>query len=176
MSDAENLKLLGVFLKTHGVEGQLVLKLEYFTEDELVKGEPVFVEIDGIPVPFFTDSFRYLSDETALLALDEVTNSTLASGFVNCRVFSEKQKMMEQSEEEPLRSDELRGFRVIDEVHGNSGILQEIIEYPDNPVMRLDLEGREILVPFHDSIVKKINYDSRIIEISAPDGLFDLYI
>ncbi|MGF1583718.1 MAG: ribosome maturation factor RimM [Bacteroidales bacterium] len=176
MSNAGDLKFLGVILKTHGVDGQLVLKLEYFTEDELIKGEPVFVEIDGIPVPFFTDSFRYLSDDTALLGLDEVTSSTMASGFINCRVYSEKHKMMEHSEDDPVRSDELRGFRVIDEVHGNSGILQEIIEYPDNPVMRLDLDGREILVPFHESIVKNINYDTRVIEISAPDGLFDLYI
>jgi 16S rRNA processing protein RimM len=176
MPDADNLKLLGVFLKTHGVDGQLVLKLKYFTEDELVRGEPVFVEIDGIPVPFFTDNFRFLSDDTALLGLDEINTSTMASGFVNCRVYTEKHTMMEHHEDAPVRSDELQGFRVIDEVHGNSGILQEIIEYPDNPVMRLDLEGREILVPFHESIVRNINYDTRVIEISAPDGLFDLYI
>jgi 16S rRNA processing protein RimM len=176
MPGAENLKMLGVFLKTHGVDGQLVLKLDYFTEDELAKGEPVFVEIDGIPVPFFTSNFRYISDDTALISLDEINTSTKASGFVNFRVYTEKHRMVEHREEPSVRSDELTGFRVIDKVHGNSGILQEIIEYPDNPVMRLDLDGREILVPFHESIVRNINYDARVIEISAPDGLFDLYI
>jgi 16S rRNA processing protein RimM len=171
-----DLKLLGVFLKTHGVEGQLILKLFFFAEEELEKGEPVFVEIDGIPVPFFISDFRFLSDHTALVKLDEKDSSEEASEFVNCRVFVEREMPFLPEEADDQKYDRLRGFRVVDDKSGDTGTLQEIVIYPENPVMRIDRGGSEILVPFHDDIVRKIDYESCIITISAPEGLIDLFM
>jgi 16S rRNA processing protein RimM len=176
MHHAENLKLLGVILKSYGVEGKLVLKLAFFSEEELVEGEPVFVEIDGIPVPFFISDFQYSSDNSAILALDEINTSPQASSFINCRVFIGKQKPGEILEDNNERSDQLKGFRVIDKRTGNTGILKQIIEFPDNPVMALDHEGTEVLIPFHKDIIRKIDHQTGVIEIIAPDGLFDLYL
>ncbi len=176
MPNAEDLKLLGLFLKTHGINGHLVLKLSIFKEDEIEKGEAVFVEIDGIPVPFFISDFRFLSDDSAVIQLDEIFSSKQASEFVNCLVFIRKQSDNRAHEDNNDRSFRLKGFLVKDENFGKSGILQEIIEYPENPVMRIDLNGKEILVPFHENIIRNIDYASRVIEISAPEGLFDLYL
>ncbi len=176
MLRAEDLKLLGVFLKTHGIGGHLVLKLSFFTEEELEEGEPVFIVIDGIPVPFFISEFRYTDDYTALVKFDETHTSEEASEFVNCSVYSEKHKFKETRQQDNGGYDKFKGFRVVDEYFGESGILQEIIEFPENPVMRIDNDGAEILVPFHDEIVKYIDHNSRVIFISAPDGLFDLYL
>ena len=176
MQIARDLKLLGVFLKTHGVGGQLVLKLFFFTEEELEKGEPVFVEIDEIPVPFYISDFRFLSDYTAIVKLDEKDSSEESSEFVNCRVFIERDISPGPEGVEGGKYDNLRGFRVVDDKSGDTGILQEVIIYPENPVMRIDRDGREILVPFHDDIVRKIDYDSCMITISAPEGLIDLFM
>ena len=175
MLRAEDLKLLGVFLKTHGIEGHLVLKLSFFTEEEPEEGEPVFVRIDGIPVPFFISEFRFIDDYTAIVKFDETHTSEQASEFVNCSVFSEKHKFKEIRQGDDDGYEKLTGFRVVDESFGESGILKEIIEFPENPVMRIDNDGTEILVPFHNDIVKNIDHKSRVIYISAPDGLFDLY-
>lgn len=176
MQYSENLKLLGTFLKTHGIDGHLILKFSYFKEYELKEGEPVFVEIDGIPVPFFISHFRFLSDDAAMVKFDETNSSKDALFFVNCRVFVKNHIVQKDHENNDERYDKLEGFSIIDEELGESGILQEIIELPDNPVMRIDLDGREVLVPFHENIVREINHKSRIIKISAPRGLFDMYL
>ncbi len=175
MLRAEDLQLLGVFLKTHGIGGHLVLKLPFYTEEEPEEGEPVFVRIDGIPVPFFISEFRFIDDYTALVKFDETHTSEQASEFVNCTVFSEKHKFKKIRQKEDEGYEKLTGFRVVDENFGYSGILREIIEAPENPVMIIDRDGTEILVPFHQDIVKMIDHNRRVINISAPDGLFDLY-
>jgi 16S rRNA processing protein RimM len=168
--------LLGVFLKTHGIEGNMIVKLSLITEDELTEGEPVFVEIDGIPVPFFVSSFRFISGDAAILKLDEIDTSDEASGFVNRRILIEAKEPDDKNDLDDKGYNKLKGFRVVDEKFGESGILQEIFEIPENPVMRIDLEGRELLVPFHSKIVRNIDYEARLIEISAPEGLLDLYL
>jgi len=44
---------IGVFTRTHGAQGDLVLRLLAFDAEDLPEMEWVFVEIDGLPVPFF---------------------------------------------------------------------------------------------------------------------------
>jgi len=176
MHHAGNLNLLGEILKTHGIEGHLVLKFSFITEDELTEGEPVFIEIDGIPVPFFISYFRFLSGDSAIVGLDEVDSAGYASEFVNCRVLIQETAHDGRFRDIDEGSENLSGFLVIDENFGEAGILAEIIEYPENPVMRIEKDGKEILIPFHENIVKNINYGKRVIEISAPEGLFDLYL
>lgn len=170
------LRLLGVFLKTHGIKGHLVLKLHSFIDEEIEEGEPVFVNIDGIPVPFFISEFRIMTDETAVIKFDETEDEKQAQAFTGCSVYSEL-KSGERSELPDTGSDtDLGGFRVVDEKYGDTGILKEIVELPENPVMMIDNKGSEILVPFHKDIVKLIDYENRLIEISAPDGLLELYM
>lgn len=170
------LRLLGIFLKTHGIKGYLVLKLYNFIDEEIDEGEPVFVNIDGIPVPFFISEFRIMTDETAVIKFDETDDEKQAQAFIGCSVYSELKNGERAELPETGGDKELIGFRVVDEKYGDTGILKEIVELPENPVMMIDNKGSEILVPFHKDIVKLIDYENRLIEISAPDGLLELYL
>lgn len=176
MQHAEDLILFGLFLKTHGIGGHLVLKLFFLPENEPEENEPVFVEVDGLPVPFFIKEFRVISDDTAFVLLDEVDSSTEASAFINCRVFTDRQKPGEDENNSGVNYEMLEGFRIIDEKYGDSGILREVSEFSENTVMIVDFNGREILIPFHEDIIRNIDYERRIIEIAAPQGLLDLYL
>ncbi len=175
MQNAGDFKLLGEFIKTHGISGHLVLKLSFFAEEELKEGDTVFVEVDGIPVPFFIGEFRFLGDFTALVRFDDTETAQQAEILTGCSVYCSPGYATEEAEKEEGYGD-ITGFRVLDREKGYSGILQEVIEYPDNPVMRLDHDGAEILIPFHDDIVLNIDHSLRVIEISAPEGLLDLYL
>ncbi len=175
MLNCGNLKLLGEFIKTHGISGDLVLKLSFFTEQELKEGDTVFVEVDGIPVPFFIGQFRFMTDYTALVRFDEIETAAGAEFLVGRRVYCGADYGTD-AENEAEGTGDITGFRVFDREKGFSGILQEVIDYTDNPVMRLDYEGKELLVPFHDDIILNIDYSAGVIEISAPGGLLDLYM
>ena len=174
MEYAEDLKVFGQFLKTHGIDGRLVMKIDNVAADHPEENEPVFVEIDGIPVPFFIKQFRCLSDDTALVQLDEVDSSQKASMLVDCRVFLHKDKVGQ--EEESFDYKDLEGFRIRDEQHGGSGILIKVVDYSDNVIMVVEWNGKEVLIPLHEDIVRNIDYENRIIDVSVPGGLFDLYL
>lgn len=166
--------MFGLFLKTHGIDGQLVMRVDTLPVADPEQNEPVFVEIDGIPVPFFIKQFRFLSDDTAIVQLDEVDTSQQASEFINCRVFLHKDKV--GVEDEIIDYKELEGFRVNDEQHDGTGILLQVLEHTENIIMVVEWNGEEVLIPFHEDIVRNIDYRNRVIDVSVPDGLFDIYL
>lgn len=166
--------MFGMFLKTHGIDGHLVIKLFFDPEDEPEIGEPVFIEIDGIPVPFFIDEFRFISEYAAIAHFDEINSPEEASVFINCRAFTGSHREYAGQENQNIDYTTLTGFQVVDEKLGKVGILREILEYSENILMLIDFQDNEILVPFHDDIVQNIDSGNQIISISAPEGIFDL--
>jgi 16S rRNA processing protein RimM len=71
---------------------------------------------------------------------------------------------------------EVSGFMVIDDVHGILGMISKVLELPNNPLFSIDHDGKEILIPIADEIIKKVDRRSRTIHIKAPEGLVDLYL
>jgi 16S rRNA processing protein RimM len=173
MQNTNDLILFGLILKTHGIEGHLVLKLYVLPENELKENEPVFIEIDGIPVPFFIREFRILSEESALLLTDSEYTPVPVTDLINCPVFL-KRHLIAEPREKAVNNEDLKGFRVVDERHGDQGIVREIVEYSGNTLMVVDFEDREILIPFHEDIISFIDFENRLIEILAPEGLLDI--
>ena len=57
----------GRILKTHGYQGHVLVNVECVASDHLKEKEPVFLEIDGIYVPFFVESFEWKDDKTVIL-------------------------------------------------------------------------------------------------------------
>jgi 16S rRNA processing protein RimM len=173
MQNTNDLILFGLILKTHGIEGHLVLKLYVLPENELKENEPVFIEIDGIPVPFFIREFRILSEESALLLTDSEYTPVPVTDLINCPVFL-KRHLIAEPREKAVNNEDMKGFRVVDERHGDQGIVREIVEYSGNTLMVVDFEDREILIPFHEDIISFIDFENRLIEILAPEGLLDI--
>lgn len=68
----EDCVLFGKLVKTHGVNGQVILESKYNFEDKDFR-ESIFVEIDGILVPFFIKTIDLKSRDRYLLMLDLVT-------------------------------------------------------------------------------------------------------
>ena len=71
---------------------------------------------------------------------------------------------------------EVIGFQVIDIEKGNIGTCQDFIEISHNPIMQIDHNGTEILIPAIDEVFKEIDRENKQILISAPDGLIDVYL
>ena len=73
MITREELIKIGRFNKPHGVKGELSFT---FTDDVFDRTECPYIvcEIDGIFVPFFIEEYRFKSDTTALIKLEDVDN------------------------------------------------------------------------------------------------------
>jgi 16S rRNA processing protein RimM len=59
---------------------------------------------------------------------------------------------------------------------GNIGIIIEVIDHAANPLLKIDFNGLEILIPIFDGLIHRVRREDNILEIKAPEGLIDLYI
>ena len=71
---------------------------------------------------------------------------------------------------------EVIGFRVVDSVYGDIGILREVIEYPAQPIFQIEKNGVEVLIPVVDEVIDKVDRELKTLFVTAPNGLIELYL
>lgn len=153
------------------------MKFTFSDFKSLAPLKALLIEKNDNLVPFFIISISVRSDGKAIVALDGVNTENQAAGLNNCRVYLQN-KFLPKPKVDKLDLVSIKGYRVTDTQYGEIGILEDIIENPGNRLLLIKHpEGKEILIPaIPKIIVKKIDNDSLIIQIDAPNGLIDLYI
>jgi 16S rRNA processing protein RimM len=71
---------------------------------------------------------------------------------------------------------EIKDFRVVDVAHGKIGVVDGVLDLPQNPLIKIIFKEKEILIPITDDIIKKVDRKNKEISIDAPDGLIDIYL
>ena len=175
--EINNCRLIGTIIKTHGFNGGVLLGLTDLLPDNIIQWELIFIEIDGLLVPFFIleDSINIHSNKTVFLRIEDIENKKQAQEFINSKVYIQKE-LVEDTDVIESKYQNILNFIVTDIKHGIIGKVNSIIEIPDNPVMQIMREETEILVPLNDAIITNIDDNKRLIEIEAPDGLIDIYL
>ncbi len=173
--ESEGFFYLGKILKPFGSKGHVLVLLDVDDPGKYETLESLFVEISGDRIPFFIESFELKEDRKALVKFEDVTSPEEAEPLTG------KELYLPMPVLEPLKGrqfyyHEIEGFRVIDEVHGELGILDSIMEMPLNSLLRILKGNKEILVPLQDEILKKIDRRKKILHIRAPEGLIELYL
>ena len=71
---------------------------------------------------------------------------------------------------------EIIGFRVLDEKLGHIGKVIQTNHQTSQPILILNNNGREIMVPLVDEFLIELKRKEKIITFNLPDGLIDLYL
>jgi 16S rRNA processing protein RimM len=71
---------------------------------------------------------------------------------------------------------EVPGFKVVDAVCGEIGIVKEVMDRPQQPVIIIKQGFEEILIPVASDIVQKVDRKEKTLFIKAPEGLIELYL
>lgn len=164
---------IGILVKTRGINGELILEIGDSFVFENIK-EAVFVEIDGLLVPFFVQQITPLSENRATVLFCGISNEKSTKELLNCKVFLPTKYLKSNSEE--LSPSLLIGFDVIDENYGDIGKIEQFINQANNPLLLIKNGNNEILIPFHQSLIREINLENRTVFVDTPEGLIDLYI
>lgn len=95
MIATDNLTAIGQFGRPHGLKGEISAQIP---DTDIDPGELpcIFVELDGLYVPFFIESWRTKGTETVLLTLDGIDSQPAASKFTNKTLYAEASAMPEQ--------------------------------------------------------------------------------
>ena len=162
---------IGRIGKPHGIKGELTMMVEDDVFDR-VEGEYLILLIDGILVPFFIEDYRFRSEQSALVKFCDIDTQERASELTGCDVFFPR-SLSDSDDTDTLTWQEAIGYQVADD---NSGKTLGTISYIDtstaNTLIELD---NGMLIPAAYEIIKDINTEQRLITMSLPEGLMEIW-
>ncbi len=171
----DELTLVANVAKTHGLAGQLSLKIHQdFSNNTITEKMPVFLLTEGIPVPFFVE-FVKNSGSYRVVKLKHIDSEEKAKSFLDCKIYVLSSAIIKEEEDDDELC-EFDGFAVYDKKHGFIGTFSLLNMIPGNPVFETTLDNKTIIIPFVDEFIVKIDYEKKEIHISAPEGLIEMYL
>ena len=165
---------LGTINKLHGYKGELLAYLDTDEPQKYAELESVFIDNDGELIPYIIENLRFKDENNIILKLSGV-DADEAKYLVKYSMY------LPLSMLPPLTGNnfyyhEVVGFEVIDNQRGNIGKCTGFLETGKQAVMQIDLNGTEILLPAVDDFFESVDRENKILKISAPEGLIDLYL
>lgn len=170
-SDLDKLRPAGRIVRAHGLNGSLRVASDFELNQLLNKGEPVFVQMQQGPVPFFVRSIGPVGNGYAV-ELEWVTSLEGANTLVGRDILLDETLLAHDEGE----LDVLLGYSVVDNNHGFLGTISEVSQTAAHPIMHIDAQGHEVLIPLVDELIVGLDESARQIIIDAPEGLIDLYL
>lgn len=165
---------LGYIMKPHGINGEVVAFFDVDNPDDYINLESVFIEINNKLVPFFIDSIR-ISGKKVFVKFEDIKSIAQAETLKNAALYLSLNQLPELSEEQ-YYFHELPGLSVIDKNLGELGIVESIFELPHQNLISMMYQGKEVLIPMTDEIIKKVNRRKKELIVELPDGLLDIYL
>lgn len=169
----DNLVVLGHVMKPHGLKGAVKVRVANDAIPNMTIDEPVFILLQGGPVPFFVEERPDTSRNTIVLKLEGIDTIDAAKEMVGKEVLVAPDQL-QYTEEIGLHA--LVGFAVTDTELGNIGVVSGVMELPQQSILEVAFRDKEVLIPAVDSIIVGIDLEKRQIVVKTPDGLVDLYI
>jgi 16S rRNA processing protein RimM len=165
----EDCLLLGTISKTHGVRGELIIRIADASFEPDENWESLFLQIDGILVPFFISSLHAPKPDEWFILFDDYDDKDSVQNLVGLSVWINRDFMATMVEEFYL--DDLTGYALINETTGKRGLITDFMDIPGNPVFEVSIEGDKVLVPAQDDLIEEIDPDNQRLIMRLPEGL-----
>ena len=100
MAGYDNLQQVAQVLKSNGTDGELVMGFREIAPEDISLNEPVFIVFDGLPVPFFIESFVKRGNTKALVRLTDICSMEDVEEIAGKAVYIAEDSLPEMSLEE----------------------------------------------------------------------------
>ncbi|MFA7616310.1 MAG: ribosome maturation factor RimM, partial [Weeksellaceae bacterium] len=150
----EDCYYLGKITKKHGFKGNLILHLET-DEPELYQNmESVFIETNGMLVPFFFENIGPHSKNKLLVKFEDLTPEE-AEKLINRSVWLPLDTLPEL-EDDAFYYHEIIGYKVIDSRRGEIGLIKNVNDSGIQALFEIDFDGKQILIPVVDDWILEV--------------------
>src|SRR3989338_6433093 len=166
---------LGYIAKLHGFKGEVSLFLDVTNPGDYTTLDALFIDLNNQLTPFFVASIQLGSKGFARLRLEGVEDETSARRLLRKDVYLPAQ-ILPELEGLHFYDHEIIGFTAIDSNYGEFGIVEQVIDLKTNPLLQINKDGKEVLVPLIEGAVTKVVRKKRELHLQTPNGLFELYL
>jgi len=147
-------------LKSNGTDGGVLLGLRDISATEIDLSEPVFIEFDGLPVPFFIESLQAKGSGKAVAHLTDIRSLKDAEEVVGRPVFIE-------GEWEDDAEEDFTGWTVLDKGR-EIGRVTGAEPIPGNYCLYVG----DIMIPLHEDFVISADEKKKVLNLDLPEGLY----
>ena len=169
MAGFDNLQQIAQVLKSNGTDGELVMGFREIAPEDINLREPVFIVFDGLPVPFFIESFVKRGNSKALVRLTDICSMEDVEEIAGKAVYVEEESLPELSLEED-GFEALIGWMLYtpeDEV----GEITDFIDIPNNPCIEVETKNGAVMIPLHEDLILSVDPENLEIVMQIPAGL-----
>lgn len=165
---------LGRVSKTHGIKGEVTLKLDVDDPSDYLDMKYFLLEINKVLTPFFVEKIVSSGDKF-FVTIQDIRSIEAASALTGKEVYLPLEMLPKLSGKQ-FYYHEVKGFVVVDEEKGELGPIHDVIEYPTQAILQVYKDKKEILIPILDQVIQKVDRKTKRLYIKAPEGLVDMYL
>ncbi len=164
---------IGRVLKTHGLEGALVVDIHSDFRDPFLSAEFVFLDLKGSIVPFFVESIQ--QEDPWIILLEAVHDPESAAEIAPTDMLLPSSEVP-QVKAEGIDQDFAwaAGFTVFSTDQKRIGTIERVESYPQQSMAIVSHQDREVMLPLHVELIIEVDHSARSVIIDIPDGLLDL--
>ena len=162
-------------LKSNGTDGELVMGFRDIAPEDINLEEPVFIVFDGLPVPFFIESFTKRGNTKALVRLTGISSMEDVEEIAGKAVYIPEESLPELSLEEDGYA-ALVGWIVLipgekEDEFFEVGEITEFMDIPNNPCIEVETENGAVMIPLHEDLILSVDPENLEIIMQIPAGL-----
>ncbi len=180
MAGLDNLLQVAQVLKSNGTDGELVMGFREVAPEDINLKEPVFIIFDGLPVPFYIESFVKRGNSKALVRLTDINSMEDVEEIAGKAVYVEDENLPEMSLEEDGYA-ALVGWMLLT-VEGEGPVTEEtefievgeitdFIDIPNNPCLEVETENGAVMIPLHEDLILSVDPEYQELIMQIPAGL-----
>lgn len=166
---------IGRIRKPHGLGGEIKGDIDERFWEDVAGVDAFFVEIKGEKTPYFIDYLR--GKGTLIMKFEDINTKEDASLFTSKPLFLRREDISLSEEEisdTGLEFSYLEGYELHVEELGKVGLIEEVEEYPQQEMARVEEDEKTFLVPLRAAWILSVDENKKIVVMDLPEGLLDI--
>jgi 16S rRNA processing protein RimM len=165
---------IGRVVAVHGLNGEVLLKHSLGKKTSLKGLTAIFMEErkDSF-IPWFIESTQIKNEEETYLKLEGVDSREAAARLTQKEIWLPEADFKKFAAKSAPAG--MLGYEVINGKE-TLGTVLEVIEQPHQLLCRLEIKGKEVLIPVNESTLQKVDHKKKQVIVSLPEGLLDIYM
>jgi 16S rRNA processing protein RimM len=164
----------GKLVAVHGLKGELLLKHELGKKTSLKGLQAIFIEENKNSfLPLFIEATKIKSEKEIYLKLEGINTREAAMKLTSKEAWLPEIDFKKFAAKSAPAS--LLGYTIMNN-DAPLGEILELIEQPHQLLCRLEIKGKEVLIPLHEESLKKVNHKKKEVLVELPDGLLEIYL
>ena len=171
---ANSYRNIGKIVSAFGLKGEMIVLHHLGKKINPSKIKVIFLEQKKDELlPHFVEQIKAKGQEELLLKLEGIDSREAAVKYIRRDVWLREEEVQSHI----LKNNPIGwvGYRLWDQGK-DLGLVLEVIEQPHQVLCRLEMQGKEVLIPINEQTLDRVDHKNKGIQLTLPDGLLEVYL